>query len=224
MEYVPIGLAPLNGARAFADAVWKDELHTRSDFTFFGVPLVELPDGFTLSCRVDLDGAKDCELLYEAEGALRVTVRDARANQAPNDYDERYGNYFNFPLPDGSCPVLEALLPGPAGRIGIPLGALERPEGRHDLRIVWNGTYFTMDLDGHRDEDFPIGPLLWPKGDRGKACSPRVTDFAFSFGAPKEKETSVTRPDLTSPLSPFGQRSGPMGKSSSRCPSRSRVK
>ena len=46
-------------------------------------PLVELPDGFTLSCRVDLDGAKDGELLYEAEGALRITVRDARPNPAP---------------------------------------------------------------------------------------------------------------------------------------------
>ena len=185
MKYVTIDLAPLNGARAFADAVWEDELHTRSDFTFFGAPLVELPDGFTLSCRVDLDGAKDGELLYEAEGALRITVRDARANPAPDNYDERYGNYFNFALPDGTCPVLEAFLPGPAGRIGIPFGALENPSGTHDLRVVWNGTYFTLDVDGHRDEDFPIGPLLWPKGDKGEVKSGRITDFSFSFGAPK---------------------------------------
>ena len=148
-------------------------------------PLVDLPDGFTLSCRVDLDGAKDGDLLYEAEGALRIYVRDAKANPAPNEYDERYGNYYNFALPDGSCPVLEAFLPGPAGRIGIPFGALEHLGGKHDLRIVWNGTYFTLDLDGHRDEDFPYSQLLWPKDDKGEVKSSRVTDFSFSFDAPK---------------------------------------
>ena len=148
-------------------------------------PLKELPGGFTLSCRVNLDAVAGGEALYEAEGALRIVVRDATADPAPGEYDERCGNYLNFPLPDGSCPVLEALLPGPAGRIGIPLGALECPGGEHDLRIVHNGTYFTIDLDGHRDEDFPIAPLLWPRDDPGLALSPRLSDVRFAIDAPK---------------------------------------
>ena len=148
-------------------------------------PLKELPGGFTLSCRVNLDAAAGGEALYEAEGALRIVVRDATADPAPGEYDERCGNYLNFPLPDGSCPVLEALLPGPAGRIGIPLGALECPGGEHDLRIVHNGTYFTIDLDGRRDEDFPIAPLLWPRDDPGLALSPRLSDVRFAIDAPK---------------------------------------
>jgi len=147
--------------------------------------LCELTDGFTLSCRVDLTGAQDGEILYEAEGALRVVVRDAVKSPAPNDYDARFGNYLNFSLPDGSCPVLEALLPGPTGRVGIPFGALERIDGSHDLRIIWNGTYFTLDLDNQRDEDFPFEPLLWPRGETGKVLSRRVTDFVFSPHAPK---------------------------------------
>ena len=148
-------------------------------------PLKELPGGFTLSCRVNLDAVAGGEALYEAEGALRIVVRDATADPAPGEYDERCGNYLNFPLPDGSCPVLEALLPGPAGRIGIPLGALECPGGEHDLRIVHNGTYFTIDLDGRRDEDFPIAPLLWPRDDPGLALSPRLSDVRFAIDAPK---------------------------------------
>ena len=39
-----------------------------------------------------------CEALYEAEGALKVCIRDARKNPAPGDYDEKNGNYLNFPL------------------------------------------------------------------------------------------------------------------------------
>ncbi len=181
--------AVADGAKAsleFIGAAGRPCAFTVAAITLVGrPPMRELPEGFTLSCRVNLAGARGGELLYEAEGALRVALRDARNDPAPDEYDERYGNYLNFPMPDGSCPVLEALLPGPAGRIGIPLGALENPDGAHDLRIVRNGVYFTMDLDGHRDEDFPIGPLLWPRGDSGAAASPRVTDAAFSFGAPE---------------------------------------
>ncbi len=69
-----IDLAPLNGARAFANAVWQDELHKRSDFTFFGIPLVELPNGFTLSCRFDLDGAKAGISLIDVEIAGQRTM------------------------------------------------------------------------------------------------------------------------------------------------------
>ncbi len=193
MEYLTLDPAPVEAVAdaaaatlEFLGAPGRECAFTVAALTLVKrAPLRELPEGFTLSCRVNLDGAKGGELLYEAEGALRIALRDAKADPAPGEYDERYGNYLNFPLPDGSCPVLEALLPGPAGRIGIPLGALENPGGEHDVRVVWNGVYFTLDIDAHRDEDFPIGPLLWPRGDTGAATSPRVTDLVFSFGAPK---------------------------------------
>ena len=148
-------------------------------------PLREAKDGFTLSFDVDVGTEPGEEALYEAEGALKVRVRDAKKHPAPGSYDELNGNAYNFPLPDGSCPVLEALLPGPTGRIGVPLGALKQPFGKHRVRIVFNGVYFTLDVDERRDEDFPYEPLLWPEGDKGSALSPRVTNLAFAFGAPK---------------------------------------
>lgn len=148
-------------------------------------PLREEERGFVLSFDVDVSEPVACEALYEAEGALKVCIRDARKNPAPGDYDEKNGNYLNFPLADGSCPVVEALMPGPTGRIGIPLGALEKPFGRHHVKVVFNGTYFTIDVDERRDEDFPYEPLMWPEGDSGAALSPRVANVEFSFGAPK---------------------------------------
>ena len=148
-------------------------------------PLQEEGRGFSLSFDVDIGDPVREELIYEAEGALKVSVRDARKHPAPGNYDETSGNYFNFSLPDGSCPVVEALLPGPTGRVGVPLGALKNPFGRHRVRIVFNGTYFTLDVDERRDEDFPYEPLMWPKGDKGAAKSPRVANVEFSFGAPK---------------------------------------
>ena len=148
-------------------------------------PLGEAKDGFTLTFDLDVGAAPREEPLYEAEGALKVRVRDAKRNPASGNYDELNGNVYNFPLPDGSCPVVEALLPGPTGRVGIPLGALKQPFGKHHVQIVFNGTYFTLDVDERRDEDFPYEPLLWPVGDEGTALSPRVANLSLVFGAPK---------------------------------------
>jgi hypothetical protein len=61
MKYVPMDLAPLSCA-----------------------PLVELPDGFTLSCRVDPGDARDGALLYEANGAI-VGNLDAVAVRVAED-------------------------------------------------------------------------------------------------------------------------------------------
>lgn len=146
-------------------------------------PLREAKDGVTLSFDVDLPAPVREGPLYEAEGALVVRVRDARKSPAVGDADG--GNYLNFSLPDGSCPVIEALLPGPTGRLGIPLGALRRPFGTHRVKVVYNGAYFTLDVDERRDEDFPYTALLWPDGDAGSARSPQVRNLAFAFGAPK---------------------------------------
>ncbi len=70
------------------------------------------------------------------------------------------------------------------------------PYGRHDLHIVRNGTYFTLDVDGHRDEDFPIGPLLWPKGDKGEVKSGRITDVPFfgRYGEVEEPQAEGAKP------------------------------
>lgn len=151
-------------------------------------PRVPCADGVTLSFDLDLTRLPPLDepvALYAAEGALEVVLRDARRTPCADGSDVRGGNYLNFTLADGSCPVVEATLPGPAGRVGIPLGALKTPLGRHRVRIVRNNAYFTLDVDERRDEDFPYVPLLWPRGDRGVVKSPLVGGFAFAFGAPK---------------------------------------
>jgi len=148
-------------------------------------PLREAKDGFVLTFDVDLGDSAPEGILYEAEGALKVCVRDAKTHPAPGNYDEINGNCYNYGLPDGSCPVIEALLPGPTGRLGIPLGALRRPVGNHRVKVVFNGVYFTLDVDERRDEDFPYVPLMWPEGDKGEAISPCVSNLSVAFDAPK---------------------------------------
>lgn len=145
-------------------------------------PLVEVKDGFEISCDINLDNIGDDEDLFAADRSLKIILRDAVRNPAPGEYDGNGGNYLNFTMPDGACPVVEALLPGPCGRVGIPLGVLANPSGTHHLRVVRNRTYFVIELDGHRDEDFPIGPLFWPKDSEGEALSPRLGPVSFRTG------------------------------------------
>ena len=161
-------------------------------------PLVPLADGVALSFDVDirrLPALDNPVALYVVDGALKVALRDARRTPRADGSDERDGNYLNFPLADGSCPVIEATLPGPAGRVGIPLGALKTPLARHRVRIVRNNAYFTLDVDERRDEDFPYAPLRWPRGNRGRSKSGLVSDVAFAFGAPKGAVPRATAPE-----------------------------
>ena len=76
-------------------------------------------------------------------------------------------NYIAFPLADGTIPVLEARLylqnvgkVGPEGtiRVGVPLGMLENPWGKHCVVLNYTGVQFTIYVDGKLcDNDFVLG-------------------------------------------------------------------
>lgn len=66
---------------------------------------------FEFKGSVDLSGAGGGETLCELPGFLRLVVRQAGKDPALARYDRELGNYLNFPLADGSAPVLEAESP-----------------------------------------------------------------------------------------------------------------
>lgn len=142
-------------------------------------------DGFSLSAKVELSAPR-AETLYEYPGLLRLVLRQAGADQALRDYDEKRGNYLNFPLADGSVPVLEAELRAATNlyRVGVPLAYLKRPDGLHDLRVVLAKTRLRLLVDGAAlDEDYLIS-LPAVTGGVGRVFSPRLKDVAFAAPAP----------------------------------------
>jgi len=120
------------------------------------------------------------ELLYTA-GPARLVLRQAGADKKLADYDRRYGNYLNWPLRDGTCPVLEATIAERATQIGIPLGFLANPDGVHTVTLQYAPPRWAICVDGHVDEAFPIPayPVVWPGDAQEKVFSTRVkgTDF-----------------------------------------------
>ena len=134
-------------------------------------------DDFTVSCQVDFSGVKADEPLYEA-GALRLAFRMAGKTRGLERYDRFHGNYLNFPLPDRSCPVIEATLHGL--RVGIPLGFLKHPEGRHDVRLYCAKSHFTIEVDGHFDDDMFRTPTIGVDLFGPKTLSSRVKSAKVS--------------------------------------------
>ena len=135
---------------------------------------------FTIRLRVDFNGVRADEPLYVA-GPVRLSLRLAGHTPGLEEYDERRGNYLNFPTPDGNCPVIEATICNRGGRVGIPLGALARPDGVHDVVLDFSPPRWAILVDGLRDEDYPTNPdaITWPNGPlRGEALSARVREAA----------------------------------------------
>ena len=89
--------------------------------------------GFSLRLKADFGNVRTDEPLYEA-GPLRVGIRMAGSSKPLEDYDAHRGNYLQFSLQDGTCPVVEATLD--SLRVGIPLGFLGQPGGTHDVARV----------------------------------------------------------------------------------------
>ena len=83
-------------------------------------------DGWTLALDVNLADVKSDEKLYEIPGALTLSVREAGKDPSLDDYDRMRGNYLNFRGADGRSFVVEAVVPGPAGRVGLPLAVTGR--------------------------------------------------------------------------------------------------
>ena len=162
--------------------------------------------GFTLRVTADLAGVQGGETLYEVPGAFSLVVRDIDKDPADDLYDARGGNYLNFPMTDGRRLVIEARMPGPTGRIGLPLGLLDESKPVKDILVHNDNVKFSILVEGHLDQDFPIADIFWtkepPKIDKGrvrhceflpcaeenaipKLAEPRPIDGTIQFWSPE---------------------------------------
>ncbi len=161
-----------------------------------------LAKGFTVTLEVDFDGVKDNETLYEA-GSVKLAFRLAGKTKGLEGYDSRGGNYLNFPMPDGSCPVIEATICNHAGRVGIPLGFLARKDGVHTVMLNFSPVHWSICVDGHVDNDMPIPqePVTWPAQAQERIFSPRVRSAVFVAPAkPDALPQAVDAKRVTRPI------------------------
>lgn len=153
--------------------------------------------GFTVEFKIDLDGARQFEKLYEIPGVFALNVRRSNDGTAPAGSDTWLANYENFPLADGSCMVLEAVT-ADGCRIGVPLGALKNPTGVHAVGFSRTRVRWRLTVDERLDEDFPRDPLVWPLEAQGSRTSARVRKAVFvtpaKSVAAKRDAAPLTRP------------------------------
>ena len=150
-----------------------------------------LTDDFAVRCKVDISGVTADEPLYEA-GPLRLAFRMAGRTQGLEKYDKDLGNYLNFPMPDGSCPVVEATMHGL--RVGIPLGFLKRGDGVHDVRLFCAKNHLTIDVEGHLDDDMFRTPAVEADLSAPKTLSSRVKSAEVSILAGAPNGVNFSRP------------------------------
>ncbi|MBR4652051.1 MAG: hypothetical protein IKO72_01710 [Kiritimatiellae bacterium] len=158
-------------------------------------------DDFTVRCKIDISRVTADEPLYEA-GPLHLAFRMAGKTAELQKYDKSFGNYLNFPMPNGSCPVIEATMFGL--RVGIPLGFLKRQDGVHDVRLFCAKSHFVIEVEGHRDENIfrtqtIEADLSAPKtlSDRVKSAKIAIlvgTPGGVSFSRPVEKPIQYWTP------------------------------
>ena len=140
--------------------------------------------GFTIALDVDLDGVKGVERLYEIPGCLTLGLREAGKDAALQEYDSCKGNYMNFKMPDGSCPVLEAHMPSvKASRVGLPLGVLEGTGGVRHVVLNYAKTHFSIAVEGHMDDDMLLGACPSADPEKAKVHSARVKKVDFAVPA-----------------------------------------
>lgn len=162
-------------------------------------------DGFTVTLKVDCRNVKADEPLYSV-GALKVGFRLAGNEPSLSDYDAGFGNYLNFRLPDGSCPVLEAIICEKAGRIGVPLGVLGDLQAEHEVRLDFASGHFSIEVDGeHFDEEMPVPahPVAWPSDAVETILSARVRMANFVSPAVRPLPIFRKRPDAKPITRPF---------------------
>jgi len=167
-------------------------------------PLPQDPDWPTFSITLDVDftAVKAGERLAEIPGVCEVFFRMADTEKKLAGYDYNWGNYVNNRLPDGRCPVIEALMDVRGGRIGIPLGALKNPSGRKRVLLDSRKGHWTILVDGVKDDEMPghPEPVVLPGKPEVRRFSPRVTDAAFVRGGlanpfpPVPDEKPIARP------------------------------
>ena len=145
-----------------------------------------LKEGFAVRLKVDLADVRADEALWSF-GPARLALRLAGRDKSLLRYDRAGGNYLNFPLKDGACPVLEATVSAQAGRAGIPLAVLDASRKLHDVVVRWAPPRWEITVDGTQvDEDFPMpahAPVAW-KGDlKARVHSARVSAETVDLGA-----------------------------------------
>lgn len=149
--------------------------------------------GFTLKLTVDFSKITGETIIYDAPGALKVSIRDVDKNPAPCDYDARNGNYKPFRDAFGRCLILEALMPGPTGRIGLPLTILDDTKPIKEIVLCNDNVKWSILVDGKLDQDFPIRDAFWP------SSTPYINnDVVVSYTFLK-KASSDLIPTLTAP-------------------------
>lgn len=167
-----------------------------------------LADDFSLKMKIDCTAVSGAERLYDG-GGFYLQLRNAGRDAALSDYDKSMGNYLNFPLPDGSCPVIEAVVPEaskpliayyndmPRGcRVGVPLGALSRGYGIHDIRLMWRKTALSLTVDGEEtDVDFLVKPI--DALSDGRVQSSRVQ---FCKHGPAEEDAAPNAKEIVRPI------------------------
>lgn len=150
-------------------------------------------DSFTVTLDVELSRVTTNEALYSF-GDLKVFLRQAGKDKALREYDARCGNYGNFPLPDGTCPVVEATICEKGGRVGIPLGLLSPASGVHAVTVNWTGVHFSILVDGHLDDDMPMPNACGSFSNAvEKVLSPRVR--AARLSRPARADAIPAMPD-----------------------------
>jgi len=153
-------------------------------------------DGFTLSLDVDLSRVTTNEALYSC-GALDVCLRQAGKDKDLRDYDVRCGNYVNFPLPDGSCPVVEATVCRKGGRVGIPLSLFVQTGGTHRVTLHYDTVHFRIFAGDQTDDEMPtamVCPVVWPSNAVERILSPRVK--RADFVTPAKPGVAPKEPDV----------------------------
>ena len=126
------------------------------------------PKGFSVKAILTLSESEKDTMLYAIPNLLSVRL----SRHDPKDI--RRQNYPAGKMADGSVPVLEASLmirlpegctPIRDGQpevqemvIGVPLGLLDKPFGRHEMLLNYDGVTWDMYLDGQLvDRDFVLG-------------------------------------------------------------------
>lgn len=149
--------------------------------------------GCLVAMDVDFSNPVANEELYAA-GPLSVRIRLAADSPDAENYDRARANYLSFPMPDGSCPVIEATLPAPGGTVGMPVSLVAPTGGVQAVKVRYDGVRLAILVGGRYDVDAPRpGRIGWPSSVAGRVLSPRVSHARL--GPAGVAEISPAMPD-----------------------------
>ncbi|MBP5320407.1 MAG: hypothetical protein J6334_05415 [Kiritimatiellae bacterium] len=164
-------------------------------------PATVAKEGWSLRFTVNTDRPTGRETLLDLRGVVKVVLRQVNPAACDREQDIRRGNYIHYPLADGSCPVLEAALPGKVA-IGVPLAVLKRADGDHEVVIRRaNDGQWSILVDGEAyDEDgLTDRAISWPDALRLRRLSPRVSHLALQSPALPPRQVPDRKP-VTRPI------------------------